>query len=226
MKIELNDVERDMILGALRLWQHTPKVPDEIMDIATNCSHHDWPLDDAGIDDLCERLNLGDPAVITPQDIDIQALRERLSREFMSSLSAMVENGSTPPAARIEAAGKSELAPTLPTDLSGAHTAGPWEVQWENETAVWIDGDAGGQRHVPVLSPDGFHVARVQCDEDDPEQAHNALLIAQAPSLLAALGEVTRCLAWHITNRGGVGMDGEAVRNALNVLSAAKGPRA
>ncbi len=53
--------ERDIILAALRLYQHVHDqtgggVPDAILDIATNGGTHE-ELDFVAIDDLCERIN-------------------------------------------------------------------------------------------------------------------------------------------------------------------------
>lgn len=52
--------ERNTILAALRLWQHTDKygiLPVDLVEIATNDGAHDQ-LDDAAIDALCERINI------------------------------------------------------------------------------------------------------------------------------------------------------------------------
>lgn len=55
-KIELSDEGRDIVLAALRLWQHSAEVPVDIMEIATNGSTHAVMSDD-DIDDLCEHIN-------------------------------------------------------------------------------------------------------------------------------------------------------------------------
>lgn len=54
--------ERDIILAALRLFQHVHEqtggdIPDEILDIATDGDSHE-PIDLEAIDDLCERINV------------------------------------------------------------------------------------------------------------------------------------------------------------------------
>lgn len=47
------------VLAALRSWQQGGHcIADELMDVATNCGDYDI-LDDAEIDALCERMNLG-----------------------------------------------------------------------------------------------------------------------------------------------------------------------
>jgi len=51
--------EIDIILAALRLWQQTPVASDDLYNIAS-CGGSHPPLTLSEIDDLCERLNLGD----------------------------------------------------------------------------------------------------------------------------------------------------------------------
>lgn len=55
--IFITDAQRDVILAALRLWQATPDVSDEIQDIATNGGAHP-PLSNDEIDLLCEQINV------------------------------------------------------------------------------------------------------------------------------------------------------------------------
>lgn len=60
--MKITNQERDTILAALRFYQSKglgdpANRPDEIHDIAT-CGGEGISLDDAGIDDLCERLNV------------------------------------------------------------------------------------------------------------------------------------------------------------------------
>jgi|TARA_B100001057_G_C22114326_1_gene668219 hypothetical protein len=59
--IEVDNAERNTILAALRFYQQQGmgepfNRSDEIHDIASDCGN-DTSLDDAGIDDLCERIN-------------------------------------------------------------------------------------------------------------------------------------------------------------------------
>ncbi|PZR92027.1 MAG: hypothetical protein DI537_14470 [Stutzerimonas stutzeri] len=49
------DIERDQILAALRLWQHTKEIPAEIMEIA--CNDREACMGDGEIGDLCEVIN-------------------------------------------------------------------------------------------------------------------------------------------------------------------------
>ncbi len=56
---EIRDVDRfelATILAALRLLQAAPALPAEIEEIATECGDFER-LDDAQIDELCERIN-------------------------------------------------------------------------------------------------------------------------------------------------------------------------
>ncbi|MDO5759245.1 MAG: hypothetical protein Q4P24_17680, partial [Rhodobacterales bacterium] len=56
---DIQDVDRfetATILAALRLLQAAPALPSEIVEIATDDGDFE-PLDDAAIDDLCERIN-------------------------------------------------------------------------------------------------------------------------------------------------------------------------
>lgn len=55
--MDINDEERDIILAALRLWQFTTDVPDDILDIADNNGKH-FVMEDSDIDTLCEKLNI------------------------------------------------------------------------------------------------------------------------------------------------------------------------
>lgn len=53
-----NEIQRNAILAALRLMQRAGAATagSDIHDIATNCGTHE-PLDDAGIDALCDQIN-------------------------------------------------------------------------------------------------------------------------------------------------------------------------
>jgi hypothetical protein len=64
MFIEVNDSEHATILAALRWYQQmAPDLPDDIRKIATNDGAVKR-LSAAGIDELCERVNAGEPPVI------------------------------------------------------------------------------------------------------------------------------------------------------------------
>jgi len=56
-RVEITGAQRDVILAALRLWQQTDNPGTELWEIATNGDSHGG-LDNADIDDLCEKLNL------------------------------------------------------------------------------------------------------------------------------------------------------------------------
>jgi hypothetical protein len=78
MFIEANDSEHATILAALRWYQQmAPDLPDDIRKIATNGGAIKR-LSAAGIDELCERVNAGEPPVIgigiTVEDGLVQAV--------------------------------------------------------------------------------------------------------------------------------------------------------
>lgn len=89
------------------------------------------------------------------------------------------------------------------------HTPGPWKQ--------------GPQTHLgaEVMLGNGEYVI-ARCEDHDIEWA-TATLIAAAPELLAALAEVTRCLAWHVDNGRGVAMDAKAVTDARAAIARAEG---
>jgi hypothetical protein len=86
------------------------------------------------------------------------------------------------------------------------HTPGPWAYDQEsdNSTDFWVF-QANGPARIAV-----------EVSERD------AALIAAAPDLLAALQEVTRCLAWHAQEHP-VGMDCVAVAKARAAITRATG---
>jgi len=62
MPMAISAEERDVILAALRLYQHVydqtgGDLPDGILDIATNSDAHE-AIDLEAIDTLCEKINL------------------------------------------------------------------------------------------------------------------------------------------------------------------------
>lgn len=90
------------------------------------------------------------------------------------------------------------------------HTPGPW----------WVD----GRRYrcaVVGFNRNGDY-ALIRCADPAIEDSY-ASLIAAAPDLLAALAEVTRCLAWHVDNGRGVAMDAKAVTDARAAIAKAEG---
>lgn len=64
-KYTLSRRELATVLAALRLFQATPTIPPQIDELASDCQTFE-PLTADEIDELCERLNCGEPDVITP----------------------------------------------------------------------------------------------------------------------------------------------------------------
>ena len=91
--------------------------------------------------------------------------------------------------------------------MKTAHTPGPWTHYRKATDKV---------RPFNVINEEtSDDIARCVTEED-------AALIAAAPDLLAALHEVTRCLAWHAQQHP-VGMDSLAVSNARAAIAKATG---
>jgi hypothetical protein len=95
------------------------------------------------------------------------------------------------------------------------HTPGPWYVALDSDDDLFVSSDDGKTICEIANSRDFINSAI--------EGRNNARLIAAAPDLLAALEEVTRCLAWH-ERQHGVGMDRKAIEDArAAIVQATKG---
>ncbi len=95
--------------------------------------------------------------------------------------------------------------------MTTTHTPGPWQYTFEGGTVAFI------------VEADGTTVAKLSTTENSTAHSalpSNARLIAAAPELLAALQEVTRCLAWHAQEHP-VGMDCVAVAKARAAIARA-----
>lgn len=75
-KISLNDRETAIILAALRYWQTLPEheIPLEIRDIADNGGTVVM-MSDPEVDELCERINCGDPEF---EEVDLAEAAEKV----------------------------------------------------------------------------------------------------------------------------------------------------
>ena len=91
------------------------------------------------------------------------------------------------------------------------HTAGPWHLSKTVRQPAFVM--AGSLCVCEIAHPGDFI-------SPSPDAKANARLIAAAPDLLAALEEVTRCLAWH-EQQHGVGMDRAAIEAARSAIAQA-----